>query len=106
MWAKARWTAPDGSARTGVVRADPGSPEGASVTVWTDRTGRLVSKPPTAVEAQLQSTAAGVLVAVGTGGATVGCGWLARARLDRRRMRDWEAEWARVGPQWRKRMTG
>jgi len=36
----------------------------------------------------------------------LGCGRLTRHMLDQRRMRAWEAEWERVGPQWRKKMTG
>lgn len=96
--AKVRWTAPDGSTRAGQTRVEPGSVAGTSVTVWIDRGGNLVRTPPTAVEARLQGTLTGVLVAIGTGALVVGCGWLARLRLDRRRLRDWEAEWARVAP--------
>ncbi|WSW31238.1 hypothetical protein OG426_01300 [Streptomyces canus] len=96
--AKVRWTAPDGVTRTGVARVEPGRATGTSVTVWIDRQGDLVRTPPTAAESRLQSALTGVLVAVGTGAAVFGCGWLARLRLDRRRMRDWESEWARVAP--------
>jgi hypothetical protein len=96
--AKVRWTAPDGSAHTGLTRTEPGRAKGSSVTVWIDRQGDLVRAPLTADQAGLQSALTGVLVAVGTGAVAFGCGRLARLRLDRRRMRDWEAEWARVAP--------
>ncbi|MFF7132342.1 hypothetical protein ACFZBZ_08345 [Streptomyces sp. NPDC008196] len=96
--AKVRWTAPDGSTRTGVTRTEPGRTAGSPVTVWIDRRGDLQRAPLTAGEASLQSALTGVLVAVGTGAVAFGCGRLARLRLDRRRMRDWEAEWARVAP--------
>ncbi|MFF7640175.1 hypothetical protein [Streptomyces canus] len=96
--AKVRWTALDGSTRTGATRVAPGTAAGTSVTVWTDRRGDLVRAPLAAAEARLQSVLTGVLVAAGTGAVVFGGGYLARLRLDRRRLRDWEAEWARVAP--------
>ncbi|MFJ9012129.1 hypothetical protein [Streptomyces canus] len=96
--AKVRWTAPDGSTRTGLARVVPDGAANTSVTVWIDHEGDLVRTPPTAAEARLQSTLTGVLVAVGIGAMTFGCGWVARLRMDRERMRDWETEWARVAP--------
>ncbi|MGC0335855.1 Rv1733c family protein [Streptomyces sp. SLBN-8D4] len=98
VWAKVRWTAPDGSTHTGLTRVAPGTAAGTSVTVWTDRRGGLVRAPLTAAEARLQSVLTGVLVAAGTGAVVFGGGHWARLRLDRRRLRDWEAEWARVAP--------
>jgi len=96
--ARVRWTAPDGTVRTGPARVVPGRAADTSVTVWIDHGGDLVREPPSAEEARLQSALTGVLVAVGTGAVACGCGRLARLRLDRRRLRDWEAEWARVAP--------
>ncbi|MEU1474004.1 hypothetical protein ACFYZ8_08935 [Streptomyces sp. NPDC001668] len=96
--AKVRWTSLDGSPRTGVARVEPGTAAGTPVTVWTDRRGDLVRAPLNAAEARLQSVLTGLLVAAGTGAAALGGGRLARLRLDRRRLRDWEAEWARVAP--------
>ena len=106
VWAKVRWTALDGSTHTGLTRVEPATKAGSTVTVWTDHRGELVSSPPSATEARLQSELAGALVAFGTGGAVVGCSWAVRLRLDRRRLRDWETEWAQVDPQWRKKMNG
>jgi hypothetical protein len=106
VWAKVRWTAADGSSHTGLTRVEPRSKAGSTVGVWIDHRGELVSSPPSATEARLQSELAGALVAAGTGGAVVGCGWAVRLRLDRRRLRDWETEWAQVDPQWRKKMNG
>ncbi|MFD5406494.1 Rv1733c family protein [Streptomyces griseorubiginosus] len=96
--AKVRWTASDGSVHTGLTRIEPGRARGSPVTVWIDRQGDLVRAPLTADQAGFQSALTGVLVAVGTGAAVFGCGRLARIPLERRRMRDWETEWARVAP--------
>ncbi|MFI1422219.1 hypothetical protein ACH4VX_30470 [Streptomyces sp. NPDC020731] len=106
VWAKVRWTAADGTGRTGRAEVDPGSPAGTGVTVWTDPAGRLVPAPPDGAEARFQSVMAGVTVAVAAGGLVLLGGWLVRARLQLRRMAEWEAEWRRVEPSWRKRMTG
>ncbi|MEU6144532.1 hypothetical protein ABZ848_29790 [Streptomyces sp. NPDC047081] len=106
VWAKVHWRAADGSTHTGMARVATGSAAGASVTVWVDNHERLVTSPPSPLEARLQSALAGVLVVFGTAAAAAGCACLARFRLDRRRIRAWEAEWERVGPQWRKKMNG
>lgn len=106
VWAKVRWTASDGTDRTGRAEVDPGSPAGTGVTVWTDPAGRLVSAPPDGAEAGFQTVMAGITVAVATGGLVLLGGWLVRARLQLRRLAEWEAEWRRVEPSWRKRMTG
>ena len=45
VWARARWTAPDGQQRTGEVPAPVGSKAGRAVTIWVDSTGQLVYPP-------------------------------------------------------------
>ncbi|MEU3253353.1 hypothetical protein [Streptomyces sp. NPDC006997] len=105
-WAKARWTDSDGVTHTGLARVGTGSRPGTPVTVWTDRSGRLVAEPPTAAEARLQSDLVGVAVGLTVGATAVGCGWLVRTRLDRRRWREWEVAWEKVEPRWRKKMIG
>ncbi|MFF9488014.1 hypothetical protein [Streptomyces sp. NPDC014676] len=106
VWTKVRWTAPDGTGRTGRAEVDPGSPAGTGVTVWTDPAGRLVPAPPDGAEARFQTVMAGITVAVAAGGAVLLGGWLVRARLRLRSLAEWETEWRQVEPSWRKRMTG
>ncbi|MEV7082965.1 hypothetical protein AB0N88_31200 [Streptomyces sp. NPDC093516] len=106
VWATVRWTAPDGTGRTGRAEAEPAAAAGRRVTVWTDRAGALVEAPLSATEAQFQAVGTGVLAGAGAAAAVWACGRLARRRLDRLRLERWDAEWARVGPQWRRRMTG
>ncbi|WP_028800259.1 hypothetical protein [Streptomyces sp. 142MFCol3.1] len=100
VWAKVRWTAPDGSAHTGQARVYAGTEAGTPVTVWTDRQGRLVTKPATASQAQTRSAMVGVLVGVSAAAVPFVGGRLARGRLERRRMDQWDQEWARIGPRW------
>ncbi|MFR9799080.1 hypothetical protein ACL02U_24785 [Streptomyces sp. MS06] len=106
VWSEVRWTAPDGAVHTGLAKAEPGSPAGTRVTVWTDAGGALVRNPPSALEAQSQSVLIGAAAAITAATAAAAAGRLARAGLDRRRLREWGAEWARVGPRWRKEISG
>ncbi|WP_322758936.1 hypothetical protein [Frankia sp. Cr2] len=107
----ARWPAPNGidrtdstggTARTGYVWAVAGSPAGTRVTVWTDGTGLRVNPPATEASAVAKGVGVGVL-AVGTAGTVLaGSHLLLRYFLDRGRLAAWDAEWARVAPQWRR----
>ncbi|GAA3506333.1 hypothetical protein GCM10019016_134480 [Streptomyces prasinosporus] len=106
VWAPVRWTAPDGTGRTGRAEVESGSEAGTAVTVWTDPEGRLVSAPPDGAEARFQVVMAGVTIGVAAAGPVLLGGRLARSRLQRRRLAQWEAEWRLVEPSWRKRMTG
>ncbi|WP_406446940.1 hypothetical protein OHB14_50725 [Streptomyces sp. NBC_01613] len=58
VWARARWTARDGSTRNGQTKVQPDTPAGARVTVWTNEHGALTSKPATQEEARFQSALA------------------------------------------------
>ncbi|MFF4359992.1 hypothetical protein [Streptomyces sp. NPDC001604] len=106
VWGTVRWTAADGTTHTGLTRVDPSSTAGTSVTVWVDNRGALTTRPPTEGDARGQSAVTGALAAAGAAGVALACGRLTRQRLDRRRLRAWEAEWEQVGPQWRKKMSG
>ncbi|MEU6772540.1 hypothetical protein [Streptomyces sp. NPDC046759] len=100
VWAKVRWTVPDGSAHTGQVRVEPGSKAGTPVTVWTDPQGRLVSRPTSAAESAFRGGLIGCLVGVSAAAVPFVGGLALRGRLERRRMKAWDTEWARLGPQW------
>ncbi|MGW5974172.1 Rv1733c family protein [Streptomyces sp. NPDC055186] len=106
VWAKVRWTAPDGAVRTGRAETDSGSRAGSVVTVWTDGKGHLVSEPPGGADARFQIVMAGLTVAAASGGLVLLGGRLVQGRLQRRCAAAWEAEWRLVEPTWRKRMTG
>ncbi|MGV9251867.1 Rv1733c family protein [Streptomyces sp. NPDC003697] len=99
-WRRVRWTAADGTPRTGQVPVRPGSAAGSRVTVWTDTRGRLVTRPATAAQARTRAAVVGGLVGLSTGAVPFVVGRLLRDRLERARMRQWDAEWARFGPMW------
>jgi len=100
VWAKVRWTAPNGSTHTGQARVAAGSAKGTAVTVWTDRDGLLVTRPATESQARLRASVVGVLVGVSAAVVPFVGGRLVRGRLERRRMEQWDEAWARFGPTW------
>jgi hypothetical protein len=100
VWAKVRWTAADGSAHSGQVRARAGSDAGAPVTVWTDPRGGMVTRPATASQAELRAALIGGLAGMSAAVVPLVGGRVLRGRLERRRTDQWDAEWARFGPQW------
>ncbi|WP_307818543.1 hypothetical protein [Streptomyces sp. MBT62] len=100
VWATVRWTAPDGTTHTGQTKVGPDTPARTRVTVWTDRHGALTSKPASHQEAQLQAALLGVMTGVITLGLVAGGTCATRAFLDRRRMEQWAADWARTDTRW------
>lgn len=105
VWAGVRWTAPDGSTRSGRTRVAAGSTLGTPVTVWTDQRGLLVTRPASASETELRASLIGMLVGFTSGTVPLVCGRFVCGRLERRRMDQWDEDWARFGPMWG-RMTG
>ncbi|MEV0488220.1 hypothetical protein AB0I69_47435 [Streptomyces sp. NPDC050508] len=98
--ATVRWTAADGTKRTGLAHVDSDSKAGATTHVWLDAQGRLVPTPAGPAQARLEGVVLAVWTAVSAGGAVLLVGRGMSWRLERRRLDQWDAEWARVGPQW------
>ncbi|MEU7059205.1 hypothetical protein [Streptomyces sp. NPDC046197] len=98
-----RWTEPGRGPHTGVARVPAGTRRGDLVDVWFDTRGRNVP-PPTDDTAVWQHTL--TLGACAAGGAVVVV-LLARSVVGRfalrRRLDEWEREWARTGPEWTRR---
>ncbi|MFG2806303.1 Rv1733c family protein [Streptomyces massasporeus] len=105
VWATARWTAADGSEHSGQLRVPAGSATGAPVTVWTDPEGRQVTRPVTESQARVRASLIGGVSGLCAAVVPLGAGRGLRSRLERRRIDQWDAEWSRFGPMWR-RMAG
>ena len=99
-WAAARWTAPDGSARSGQVFVLAGTKKGSTVPVWINASGAITDPPAghrdvvAEVSAIVMVTGTVLIMVLLSGQA------LARRALDRRRLRAWDAEWRATGPLW------
>ena len=97
---QARWSAPDGAPRTGLVTVAPGTPAGTTVTVWTDASGQLASAPLQRADATSQAVLAGILACLALALPLLTAGILSRQAFNRRRLAGWEAEWSSTGPHW------
>lgn len=100
--ADARWIAPDGQVRSGLLIVPPSAVKGSIVPIWTDHAGDLVTPLNRDQIPQRDGLAAAAAVAVLAIVALTG-GWLVSRRLDRRRMAAWDAEWLRTEPRWTSR---
>jgi len=98
VWA--RWTAPDGASRTGLVPAPPGERAGSTVRVWTNAAGQLTGPPLQLGQVQSRAVLAAMLAPVVLGLVLLCTGQLAYCLLDRRRLAAWDADWRATGPQW------
>lgn len=99
-WVPARWTAPDGTARSGEVLAPIGSYSGSVVHIWVNVSGTVVN-PPAGHQDVVSEVAVTVTVTiVALIAALLGVLGAARHFLDRLRFRAWDAEWRSTGPLW------
>jgi hypothetical protein len=103
--APARWRAPDGKQRSGILTPVTapgigGAPPGTSVQVWLSASGTPVPPPPGAAVVAITAAVIGTATA-GAIGIVLGlCYLLCRVVIDRRRLAGWEADWALTGPRW------
>ncbi|MFF3510902.1 hypothetical protein [Streptomyces sp. NPDC002573] len=100
VWADVRWTGTDGRSHAGEARVAAGSRTGTTVTVWTDGSDSLVTRPASLSEAQIRAAMVGVLVGASVAAVPYLGGRIVRERLERRRMAQWDEAWARFGPMW------
>ncbi|UKY47935.1 Rv1733c family protein [Streptomyces inhibens] len=98
--ATVRWTATDGTARTGETAVPPGLRAGDRTTARLDRHGSLLRNPVTPDDAVAQSIAVGIVAASGTGLLLFGADKAGVALLNRRRYAQWEKDWAETDSQW------
>ncbi len=97
---RARWTAPDGTARTGVVAAPATAHAGAAVHIWVDQSGAQTGPPLRPQQAAGQAILASVLAPFALGTVLLCATSLAVYILDRRRLAAWAADWRATGPRW------
>ncbi|NEA98457.1 hypothetical protein [Streptomyces sp. SID13726] len=98
-----RWTQAGGAAKTATARVPAGTHQGDTVDVWFDSRGRSVPAPPDETAVWQHTVTMG---ACGAGGAValilLGRSIL-RGATHRRRLAEWERDWALTEPQWTRR---
>jgi hypothetical protein len=99
----ARWTTPDGRARTGRIPVSADMAAGRTVRLWVDSAGSPSGNPPNRRAVVADEVTAAVVATSGLGIALLCLAWAGRWVLDRRRLAGWQAGWAAVGPQWTRR---
>lgn len=97
-WVPGRWTAPDGSVRTGDVLAPAGALRGSTIAAWVDASGKITDPPADHNEVVGDVVVATTLAGLGLLFVLLGGQALACRALDRRRLNAWEAEWRAIGP--------
>ena len=95
---RARWTAPDGAVRTGMVYAPAGARVGATVPVWVTPAGRLTASPLQHFQVVGQAELAAIAAVLGAGLVMLAVGIVARAPLIRRRLAAWGVGLTATGP--------
>jgi hypothetical protein len=99
----ARWTAPDGRPRTGRIPVSAGLAAGRTVRLWVDPAGSPAGFPLNHRTIVADEAIAAVIATVALGIVLLCLASAGRSVLDRRRVADWQAGWAAVGPQWTRR---
>ncbi|MFJ8145735.1 hypothetical protein ACIQ6R_11740 [Streptomyces sp. NPDC096048] len=98
--ATVRWSTPDGAERSTTTRVPTGTRHGDAVDVWLDSRGRSVP-PPTDGSAVWQHTVTiGVCTTAGAALTVLLAHCVVRRVALRRRLAEWERDWALTEPQW------
>jgi hypothetical protein len=99
-WVTAKWTAPDGAHRSGIVPVGLNSKAGQRLTVWVTPAGELT--PPKLTNAAVVDREITVAIAVLAGLALLlsMTGWAVRVLANRRRIALWTKAWETIGPRW------
>jgi hypothetical protein len=101
FWVPARWQAPSGASRHGLVPAKSGDAAGSKVRVWVNWAGRVMNRHPmTAAMATTRAMLIEIGSVVGLALVLLLLAGITRLLLNRRRMLYWGIEWACFGPRW------
>ena len=100
---KVRWTEPGKGTRTTFAPVPAGSRHGERTQVWLDARNNGVAPPTSDTAVWQHSVTAGVWATGGAAGTVLLARAMIRRVAERHRMAEWEAEWARTGPEWGRR---
>ena len=95
------WTDPAGWPHEGRTNVPLGTAKDAEVTIWLDPAGEITTPPRRPGDSAAVGGGVGLSTAMLSWLLIAGLARLSVVPLDRRRLRDWDREWAQVGPRWR-----
>ncbi|MFF0156423.1 hypothetical protein ACFYRY_02600 [Streptomyces sp. NPDC005263] len=95
-----RWTEPGSGPRTATASVPAGTHRGETVKVWFDSRGRNVPPPPDETTVWQHTLAIGGCAAGGAAAVVLLGHSAVRGAAARRRMAEWERDWALTEPQW------
>ncbi|WP_333742957.1 hypothetical protein [Streptomyces ardesiacus] len=98
--AAVHWTAPDGTEKSATARVPAATRHGDTVDVWLDSQGRSVPPPSDGAEIWQHSATVGSFTALGTALTVLLAHRAVRAVTLRRRLAEWDREWALTEPRW------
>ncbi|WP_217140096.1 DUF3592 domain-containing protein [Streptomyces sp. AC627_RSS907] len=98
--ATVRWSTPDGTEQSTTARVPAGTRSGDTVDVWLDPRGRSVPPPAADSTVWQHSVTIGVFTALGAALPVLLAHCAVRRVALRRRMAEWERDWALTEPQW------
>ncbi|WP_282083742.1 Rv1733c family protein [Streptomyces tendae] len=98
--ATVHWKAADGTEKSTTAQVPAGARHGDSVDVWLDSRGRSVPPPSDGAEIWQHSATVGSFTTIGTVGTVLLAHRAVRAVALRRRMAEWDRDWALTEPQW------
>ena len=98
-----RWTEPGEGPRTATARVPVGTRQGDTVDVWFDARGRAVAPPPDDTAVWQHTLTVGACATGGAVAVVLLVHSVVRRAALRRRLTEWERDWARTGPEWTRR---
>ncbi|NUP16414.1 MAG: hypothetical protein HOZ81_09980 [Streptomyces sp.] len=98
--ATVRWTESEAGPRTATARVPAGTRTGHTVDVWLDAEGRSVPPPPDDAAVWYRSVTVGICATGGAVALTLLGHTAVRHTAMRRRLAEWEQDWARTEPGW------
>lgn len=97
---EARWRAPDGGLRTGLLDLAQDAPDGTRVPIWVTKSGQPADPPLSRTELIERVALAAAGAVLGMAAVMLTASRAARLAADRRRMADWARDWAATSPRW------
>ncbi len=98
--AQARWRVPNGPEVSHEVPVPPDTPVGATLQVWTDRSGDLTTAPLLDSQVASETATGEELGVLGSASVLTVAVALTLGALNKRRMAAWDADWHATGPRW------